>query len=288
MTSTRPIIGGTTCTPVPTHAPELDFVALKARQQATWATGDFAVVGATLQIVSETLCEAVDLRAGSEVLDVACGHGNTAIAAARRFCDVSGVDYVPALLERARERARAERFEIDFSHGDAEALTFPDASFDFVLSTFGVIFTPRHEVAARELLRVCRPGGRIGLANWTPEGFVGETFRLMSRFAPPPAGAPSAFEWGTEDGLLGLFGEGARSVRVERRHLSFRYRSPQHWLEVFRTWYGPTRRAFESLDAPRAAELERALVELLERFNRATDGSLAVPSEYLEVVIEKR
>lgn len=285
MTHTIHVTGHAQCTPTPSAT--LDLGALKARQQATWATGDFAVIGATIHSVAERLCETVDLRAGSDVLDVACGHGNAAIAAARHFCRVRGVDFVPALLERARERARAERFEIEFAPGDAEALPFADASFDFVLSTFGVMFTPHQELAARELLRVCRPGGRIGLANWTSEGLLGELFRAMARFAPPPAGAPSPFAWGSERELARLFPE-ARSVRTERTHFAFRYRSPAHWVEVFRAWYGPTRRAFEALDDPRRAELEQALIEVLARHDVARDGTLVAPGEYLEVVIEKR
>jgi SAM-dependent methyltransferase len=282
MTTMRHASGG--ASPAP-NTP-LDLTALKARQQATWASGDFAVVGATIVLVSENLCETVDLRPGADVLDVACGAGNTAIAAARRFCKVTGVDYVPALLERARERARAERFEITFAEGDAEALPYPDGSFDFVLSTFGAIFAPRQELVARELLRVCRPGGRIGMANWTPTGFVGDTFRVMSRFAPPPAGAPSPFAWGSDEGLAQLFA-GAKSVRTKRTLFDFRYRSPEHWLDVFQTWYGPTRRAFEALDAAQGRELAAALLEMLARHNRAKDGTMVVPGEYLEVVVEK-
>lgn len=272
------------CLPVPA----VDFAALKARQQTVWASGDFAVIGATLQLAAEALCEAADLRAGSRVLDVACGHGNTAIAAARRFCEVSGVDYVPALLERARERARAERFAIEFLPGDAEQLPFEAHSFDRVLSSYGVIFAPRQEVAAAELLRVCRPGGCIALANWTPQGFVGEVFALMSSFVAPPAGVASPFEWGTEAGLERLLGGGRAELELRRTSIDFRYRSPVHWLETFRSWYGPTRRVFEQLEPQRRAELERALLELVAARNRADDGTLVVPAEYLEVVARKR
>jgi ubiquinone/menaquinone biosynthesis C-methylase UbiE len=267
-------------------APTVDFAAVKARQQATWGTGDFAVIGATLQVVSENLCEAVDLRAGAKVLDVACGHGNTAIAAARRFCETTGIDYVPTLVERARERAQAERFEIDFRVGDAEQLEFADASFDYVLSTYGVMFTPRQDVAARELLRVCKKGGRIGLANWTPQSMIGDVFRATAQLVPPPAGVPSVFNWGSDAELAKLFG--TNPVRTRRTEFVFRYRSARHFLEVFRTWYGPTRRAFEALPEARRPELERALLDVLERGNRAKDGSFAGPSEYLEVVVEKR
>jgi ubiquinone/menaquinone biosynthesis C-methylase UbiE len=264
----------------------LDIAALKARQQATWALGDFSVIGATIQSVAEELCSAVDLRAGSDVLDVACGHGNAALAAARHFCRVRGVDFVPELLERARERARAERLEIEFALGDAEALAFPDASFDCVLSTFGVMFAPRQELVASELLRVLKPGGRIGLANWTAEGLIGDVFRVLSRFAPPPAGVASPFAWGSERELARLFGPAA-NMRVLKSEFAFRYRSPEHWVEVFRTWYGPTKRVFDGLDEPRRIELSNELCAALSRQNRAHDGTLIAPSEYVEVVIEK-
>ncbi len=268
-------------------APVVDFTALKARQRATWADGDFAVIGATLQIVSEQLCEAVELRAGARVLDVACGHGNTALAAARRFTRVDGVDYVEALLERARERARAERFDIDFRFGDAEELPFDDDSFDTTLSSFGVMFAPRAELAARELVRVAKPGGRIGLASWTRSGLIGQVFAVMSRFVPPPAGVATPFVWGEEAQLERLCA-GAQLVKCERRSFVFRYRSPEHWIEVFRTWYGPTKRAFESLDDSARAQLEAALIDVLRSANVARDGALAAPSEYVEVVLEKR
>lgn len=286
MIHTRHVTGQGTCLPSVPAPTNLDFGAVKARQQATWASGDFAVIGATIQSVAEALCDAVDLRAGSDVLDVACGHGNAAIAAARHFCRVRGVDFVPSLLERARERALAERLEIEFSHGDAEALPFPDASFDCALSTFGVMFAPRQELVASELLRVVKPGGRIGLANWTAEGLIGEVFRVLSRFAPPPAGLASPFAWGSERELARLFGPTAE-VRVRRAEFAFRYRSPEHWIDVFRTWYGPTKRVFDGLDEARRAELAAALSDLLRRHDRAQDGTLIAPSEYVEVVVEK-
>lgn len=286
MLHTRHLTGRSDCSPTAPVTPTIDFDALKARQRATWASGDFAVIGATLQVVSEELCEAAELRAGSRVLDVACGHGNTAIAAARRFTHVDGVDYVESLLERARERARAERFEIGFALGDAEALPFEDATFDAVLSTFGVMFAPQQELAARELVRVTKPGGRIALANWTPNGLIGEVFRVMTRFVPPPAGVASPFAWGDEEELARLC-EGARIVHAERRPFVFRYRSAEHWIDVFRTWYGPTKRAFEALGDLRRAELEAALLDVLRRANVARDGALAAPSEYLEVVLER-
>jgi SAM-dependent methyltransferase len=226
----------------------------------------------------------VDLRAGERVLDVATGSGNAAIAAARRFCDVSGVDYVPALLDRARERAAAEHYAIEFREGDSEAIPYPDASFDVVLSTLGAMFAPDQEQAARELLRVCRPGGRIGLVNWTPEGFIGEMFKVTGRHVPPPAVLKPPVLWGTEARLRELFGDGIASLTLTRRAFMFRYRSTDHWLAFFRAYYGPTLKAFEALDAAGQERLAADLLELAARHNVATDGTLAMPSEYAEVV----
>lgn len=267
-----------------TQTPSPDLTAIKGKQQQTWASGDFAAVATTLPVVSELLCEAVDLHAGERVLDVAAGSGNTAIAAARRFCLVSGVDYVPALLDRARERAAAERLEIEFRDGDAEAIPSGDASFDAVLSTFGSMFAPDQEQAARELLRVCRPGGRIGMANWTAEGFIGEMFRTTGRHVPPPAGLRPPVLWGDEARLRELFGDGIASLSLTRRVYVFRYKSAEHWLDYFRTYYGPTLKAFEALDAAGQQRLAADLLDLARRHNRATDGTLAVPAEYAEVI----
>jgi SAM-dependent methyltransferase len=263
-----------------------DLAALKQKQQVAWSTGDYAVVGTTLQIVGETLCEAVDLRTDETVLDVAAGNGNATLAAARRGARVTSTDYVADLLERGRERATAERLPVHFQTADAEALPFDDASFDVVLSTFGVMFTPDHAKAAAELLRVCRRGGRIGLANWTPESFIGQLFRTVGAHLPPPAGVRLPSLWGTESHLAALFGTQAARIDVQRRHFNLRYRSPAHWIEVFRTWYGPVNKAFAAL-GPRADALEGHLQALLARFNRAGPGSLVVPSEYLEVVITR-
>lgn len=259
--------------------------AVKARQQATWSDGDYAVIGTTLQIVGESLCEAVDIRSGAQVLDVAAGNGNAALAAARRWCEVTASDYVPALLERARERAVADRLSIEFRTADAEKLPFPDASYDVVLSTFGVMFTPDQQRAASEMVRVCRPGGKIGLANWTPESFIGQLFKAIGKHVPPPPGLRPPALWGTEVRLAELFGESAASIDLQRRNFVFRYRSPAHWLEVFRTYYGPTKRAFEALDAQGGKELEQDILALLARGNRSGDGTLVLPSEYAEVVI---
>ncbi|HEY8381417.1 MAG TPA: class I SAM-dependent methyltransferase [Microvirga sp.] len=273
--------------PAATSAP-LDLSALKARQHGAWSSGDYAVVGTTLQIVGEQLCEALDLRAGQSVLDVAAGNGNASLAAARRWCDVVATDYVPSLLERAQERARAERLPITFREADAEALPFGDESFDVVVSTFGVMFTPDQERAAAELVRVCRTGGRIGLANWTPDGFIGQVFKTIAKYLPPAAGAKSPARWGTHIGLAQLFEAGASSIEAEPRHFVLRYRSPGHWIEVFKTYYGPLLKAFAALPPAAQADLEQDLLMLIGRFNRADDGSMVVPSEYLETVVTRR
>ncbi len=271
-----------------TQAQGPDLATIKARQQQTWATGDYAAVGTILTVVSENLCEAVDLRPGWQVLDVATGHGNTALAAARRFCEVTGVDYVPALLERGRERAAAERLPVTFREGDAEALPFPDASFDAVLSTFGVMFAPDQEKAAAELLRVCRPGGKIGLANWTPDGWAGQMFRTVGQHVPPPPGLKPPPLWGTEERLRELFGDRISSLDVSRRTFVQRFRSPQHWLEVFRTYFGPVMRAFDAVGPQGEEALARDLLALVERFNRSGDATAVFPSEYLEAVATRR
>ncbi len=261
-----------------------DYNAIKSRQQAIWGSGDYAVVGTTLQIVGEQLCEAADVRAGERVLDVAAGNGNATLAAVRRFACVTSTDYVGGLLERAAERARADRLQVTFREADAEALPFADASFDVALSTFGVMFAPDQETAAAELVRVVRRGGRIGLANWTPEGFIGQLFKTLGKHVPPPAGLSSPALWGTEQRLAELFR--GHHVSASRRIFNFRYASPAHWLEVFKTYYGPTHRAFASLDAGRQTMLEADILALLERANRG-GASLVVPGEYLEVVITR-
>ncbi len=268
--------------------PVADLAAVKLKQQATWSAGDYAVVGTTLQIVGENLCEALDLRAGERVLDVAAGNGNATLAAARRWCDVVSTDYVGALLERGQARASAEGLDIRFEEADAENLPYADASFDVVLSTFGVMFTPNQERAASELARVCRPGGKIGLANWTPSSFVGQLFKVICRYVPPPAGVKPPSLWGTEERLRELFGERIAKLQAVRQHFVFRYRTPQHWLETFRTYYGPMNKAFGAVNAAQQASLAADLIQLVQQFNRASDGAMLVPSEYLEVVIRRR
>ena len=245
--------------PMPGGLPptELDFDAIKAKQQATWSSGDFAVIGVTLQMVGESLAEAADVRAGERVLDVAAGNGNATLAAARRFARVTSTDYVPALLEKGKLRAKAEGLSVDFEVADAEALPFEDASFDVVLSTFGAMFTPDHRRPAKEMLRVLRDGGRIGLANWTPAGFIGELFKVIGTHLPPPTGLKSPALWGTEPHIVALFGCEAADIRCEHKQFNFRYRSSSHWLQVFRDFYGPTHKAFAALDPIGQAALSR-------------------------------
>jgi ubiquinone/menaquinone biosynthesis C-methylase UbiE len=269
------------------HISNLDFGAIKSRQQATWASGDFGRIGVLLQIVGETLCEAVDVRAGDTVLDVAAGNGNASLAAARRYADVTSTDYVPELLEQGMRRAEADGLPILTRIADAEELPFHDGEFDIALSTFGVMFAPNQERAAAELIRVVRPGGRIGLANWTPEGFIGELFRLIGGFVPPPAGLRSPALWGTETRIVELFGPESAEIRTERRQYVFRNLSAQHWIETFRRYYGPVFRAFAALDSDGQDRLHAALLALLERHNRGGAEALVVPSEYLEVVIRR-
>jgi SAM-dependent methyltransferase len=261
---------------------------LKTRQHAAWSSGDYAIVGTTLQIVGEELCEALDVRPGQKLLDVAAGNGNATLAAARRWCDVVSTDYVPSLLERGQLRAKAEALPVEFKVADAEALPFADAAFDAVVSTFGVMFTPDQDKAASELLRVCRSGGKIGLANWTPEGFIGQVFKTLGKYLPPPAGAKSPALWGTPARITEMFGAAAPSIRAERRHFKFRYRSPEHFLEIFRNYYGPMLKAFAALDEANGQALRNDLLGLIGRMNVATDGTMIVPSEYLEIVITKR
>ena len=269
------------------NQPAVDFTAVKTRQQATWSSGNYSVVGAMLQIVGENLGEAMDLRAGSRVLDVAAGNGNATLAAAHRWCDVTSTDYVPSLLEAGQRRAQAEGYDIRFQEADAENLPFPDASFDAVMSTFGVMFTPDQEKSASEMARVCRPGGKIGLANWTPESFIGQVFKTIGRYVAPPAGVKPPSLWGTRDRLEALFGASAAEISTTSRAFVFRFRSPEHWLEVFRTYYGPMHKTFGVLDAEKQMALTQELLQLMAAGNRSGDSTLVLPSEYLEVVVTR-
>jgi ubiquinone/menaquinone biosynthesis C-methylase UbiE len=265
-----------------------DLTAIKTKQQAAWSSGDYAIVGTTLQIVGENICEAVDLHSNQRVLDVAAGNGNASLAAARRFAEVVSTDYVGTLLERGRERAAADRLPITFREADAEKLPFGDETFDVVLSTFGVMFTPDQDSAAAEMIRVCRRGGKIGMSNWTPQGYIGQVFKTLGTYLPPAVGVRSPALWGTTERITQLFGAEASSISIEPRHFTFRYRSPAHFVEVFGKFYGPMLKALAALDEGKRQSLLADLHALIERFNRAEDGTMVVPSEYLEVVITKR
>jgi ubiquinone/menaquinone biosynthesis C-methylase UbiE len=263
-----------------------DFAAVKTKQQAAWSSGDYAIVGTTLQIVGEALCEAVDLRASQRVLDVAAGNGNASLAAARRFAEVVSTDYVGTLLERGRERAMAERLPITFREADAENLAFANESFDVVLSTFGVMFTPNQEQAAKELVRVCKRGGKIGLANWTPESFIGRIFKTIGKYMPPAPGMKSPAFWGNRAHIETMFGN-VGVIKSETRDFMMRYRSADHWLHIFRNYYGPVLKTFAALDETGKAGLEADIRALIAEFNVAKDGTAVIRSEYLEVVVTK-
>jgi SAM-dependent methyltransferase len=265
----------------------IDLNAVKAHQQVAWSTGDYAVVGTTLQIVGESLCEALDLHADAQVLDVAAGNGNATLAAARRWCHVTSTDYVSSLLDAGRARALAEGHQVIFKEADVENLPFADASFDVVLSTFGVMFAPNQEQAASELARVCKPGGLIGLANWTPDSFIGQLFKTIGRYVPPAQGVRSPALWGTKARLEELFRTTAREIRINRREFNFRYRSPSHWIDVFRTYYGPVNKAFGALNAEDQAAFTLDLLALMSSLNRSRDRTLVLPSEYLEIIIRR-
>lgn len=276
----------TTITAPSTTTP--DLAAIKERQQATWASGDYHLIGTQILIVSELLIETLDVHSNERVLDVATGSGNAAMAAARRGCATIGVDYVPALLERARRRTEAEGLTADYAHGDAEDLPFSDGAFDVVSSVFGAMFAPDQATTAAELSRVTRSGGRIGLVAHTPEGFIGQLFKVFARHVPPPAGVASPLLWGTEARLRELFGDAIADLQVEKRHLVFRYASPEAYIDYWTRYYGPTLKAFAAVgDAGRDA-LRADLLELIGRFNRADDGTMIVSSEYLETVIVRR
>lgn len=267
--------------------PQPDFAAIKARQHKTWSSGDYAVVGTTLQLVGEQLCESMNLSAGSRVLDIAAGNGNVTLAAARRFCVVTSTDYVAALLDRGRERARAERLDVDFQLADAEALPYADACFDAVVSTFGIMFAPDQARAAAEAARVCRAGGLLGFSNWTPDSFIGELFTLVGHYLPAVPGLQSPLRWGTREAIQAWFAPSADEITLVPRSYTFRYLHAEHFTEVFRHWYGPVQQAFISAGS-RAAALADDLRDLVNRRNVARDGTLAVPSAYVDVVIRRR
>jgi ubiquinone/menaquinone biosynthesis C-methylase UbiE len=272
-----------------TTAPTLDLAAIKARQQETWSTGDFAVVAARIAFVAERLAEAADLRADWRVLDVATGSGNAAIAAARSGCEVVGVDYVPELLERGRQRAAAEGLEVTFLHGDAEELPFPDHSFDAVLSVYGSMFAPHQERAAAELLRVCRPGGTVAMANWTPDGFIGQLFRTVGRHVPSPTGLRSPIEWGTKARLRELLGASVSRLDVQEQVYTFRFRSAEEFVDTFRTWYGPTAKAFAALEPAGQEALAADLAELARSYDRVGEDAdaVSITATYVEVIATK-
>jgi SAM-dependent methyltransferase len=272
-------------TTVVTAAP--DYPAIKTKQNAAWASGDYSRIGVTLQIVGESLAETMDLRTGASVLDVAAGNGNATLAFARRMCVVTSTDYVDTLLARSRARAEAEGLDVTYETADAEQLPFNDSTFDGVVSTFGVMFAPNQDKAASELLRVCRPTGKIGLANWTPAGFIGEVFKTLGKHVAPPVGISSPARWGTEPWIAQTFGPHARAIAIERKAFVFRYASPEHFVHVFRAFYGPIHKAFLALDANGQAALGGDLIDTVARFNTAVDGSMRVPSDYEEVVIVK-
>ena len=258
---------------------------LTGRQQATWASGDFHEVARQNVWMAEMLCQAVDPHPGQRVLDVACGSGNAALVAARRYCQVAGIDFVPGLIERARRRAAAEGRELDFRVADAQSLPYPDASFDVVLSVYGVQFAPNQEKAAGELLRVCRPGSKIGLAGPIAEGWSGDFFAVHGRYAPPPPGVKSPLRWGTDDGIHALLGRGAHVIENERRTSLQYFRSVNHAVEVFCTYFGPTMRALQVSDEEAQQDFVEELEAVFSRYNRATDGTAIVENQYLQTIV---
>jgi ubiquinone/menaquinone biosynthesis C-methylase UbiE len=267
---------------------QIDFETIKKNQRAGWETGDYPRVGNTLQIIAELLVEAADVRAGQRVLDVACGQGNAAMAAARRFADATGVDYAANLLAQGRDRAAAEHLPVTFVEGDAEALPLPDAAFDLTVSTVGVMFAPNHQKAADELVRVTAAGGKIALASWTPTGMIGSLFRTVGSWAPPPAGVRPPALWGTEEHLAELFGDRVQWTSLTRRHYVFRYHSPEHYSEWFRQFYGPITRLAGTLSGDDLTRFSDDLAAVARQFNKADDGTVAAPAEYLQAVGVRR
>ncbi len=263
---------------------DINFEAIKEKQQAAWASGDYGKVGVTLQITGERLCEYMDISPGQKVLDVAAGNGNATLAAARRFCDVTSSDYVPELLEQGKKRCEANAFAVKFQQADAENLPFSDDQYDAVLSTFGVMFTPNQTQSAAELIRVCKQGGKIGMTNWTPDGFIGQLFKLIGQYVPPPSGVQSPANWGSEAFIQDQFGACTR-IETRKRHFNFRYQSPSHWIDLFRNYYGPIHKAFSALDVSTAANFEADINELIQRLNVSATDNMVLPSEYLEISI---
>ncbi len=261
-----------------------DYQAVTEIQRATWASGDFHEIARQNVAMAEALCEAADPHAGERVLDVACGSGTAALVAGRRYCEVTGIDYVPALIERAKKRATAEALDVEFRVGDAQALPFADASFDLVLSVYGVQFAPDQKQAASELLRVCRPGGRIGLASPTPEGWSGDFFATHGRYVPPPPEVASPLRWGTRDGIAELLRSGTRTIESEPRPTLQYYRSVEHAVEVFSTYFGPTIRALEAVDPHAREQLRSDLATVFARYNRAKDSSAVIENTYLQSI----
>lgn len=274
-------------TAMPQFTPMPDYAAIKLKQNAAWSSGDYAKIGTTLQIVGESLAEAMDLSPDSKVLDVAAGNGNATLAFARRWCDVTSTDYVEKLLAQGRARAQAETLNVTYQIADAEQLPFENGTFDAVVSTFGVMFAPNQLKAASEMLRVCRPGGKIGMANWTAEGFIGQLFKTLGKHVAPPPGVNSPAQWGSRAWIEEVFAAKVLSITINDRAFVFRYRSPEHFVEFFRSYYGPVHKAFLALEPPGQTALAAGLHTTIERFNTATDGSMRVPSGYAEVIIAK-
>jgi SAM-dependent methyltransferase len=262
----------------------IDYAAVTSRQQGVWSQGDYGKIGSLLSWLGESLVRELDVHSGERVLDVAAGNGNASLPAARRFADVLSTDYVPALLEETRRRADADGVVLRMEVADAQALPYDDGSFDVVMSTIGAMFAPDQSAVAREMTRVCRSGGRIGMANWTPDSMVGDMFRTVSRHVPPPQGLQPAVAWGTRDRLAELLGPHCSDLRVTRRTCAMRFPSARTCMEYFRTWYGPTLAAFAAVGEAGRDQLERELVEVYDSHNTTTDGTLAMDVAYLEVV----
>jgi ubiquinone/menaquinone biosynthesis C-methylase UbiE len=265
-----------------------DYEAVKVKQQSTWAAGDYAKIGSTLQITGELLCESMALKAGQSVLDVAAGNGNASLAAARRFCQVLSTDYVPSLLEQGKQRSDANGFPIKYEVADVENLPYDENQFENVVSTFGAMFAPDQKSVVSELIRVCKPGGKIGLVNWTPESFIGQLFKVIGQYISPPAGLSSPMLWGTKEFIEQNFSNAAQEINIVERDFIFNYESAEHWIDVFRTYYGPTHKVFEALNNEKQEQLRADIITLIEKNNLANDGKMYVPSSYLEIVIKKK